>query len=67
MNDATVEVLVKQALTQAQAGVDIVAPSDMMDGRIGAIRQALEANKLRSHPHHGLQRQIRQRLLRPVS
>ncbi|MBK9237934.1 MAG: porphobilinogen synthase [Rhodoferax sp.] len=44
MNDATVEVLVKQALTQAEAGVDIVAPSDMMDGRIGAIRHALEAN-----------------------
>jgi porphobilinogen synthase len=43
LNDATVEVLVKQALTQAQAGVDIVAPSDMMDGRIGAIRSALEA------------------------
>ena len=44
MNDATVAVLVKQALTQAGAGADIVAPSDMMDGRIGAIRQALEAN-----------------------
>ena len=44
MNDATVEILVKQALTQAGAGADIVAPSDMMDGRIGAIRQALEAN-----------------------
>jgi porphobilinogen synthase len=44
MNDPTVEVLVQQALTQADAGVDIVAPSDMMDGRIGAIRQALEAN-----------------------
>nr|WP_223262427.1 porphobilinogen synthase [Variovorax beijingensis] len=43
LNDATVEVLVKQALTQSQAGVDIVAPSDMMDGRIGAIRTALEA------------------------
>jgi porphobilinogen synthase len=43
MNDATVEMLVKQALTQAGAGADIVAPSDMMDGRIGAIRQALEA------------------------
>jgi len=42
-NDPTVEVLVKQALAQSQAGVDIVAPSDMMDGRIGAIRQALEA------------------------
>ena len=44
LNDETTEVLVKQALTQAQAGVDIVAPSDMMDGRIGAIRQALEAH-----------------------
>ncbi len=44
MNDETVAVLVKQALNQAGAGVDIVAPSDMMDGRIGAIRHALEAN-----------------------
>jgi porphobilinogen synthase len=44
LNDETVQVLVRQALTQAQAGVDIVAPSDMMDGRIGAIRSALEAN-----------------------
>ena len=43
LNDPTVEVLVKQALTQSQAGVDIVAPSDMMDGRIGAIRHALES------------------------
>jgi porphobilinogen synthase len=43
INDATIEVLVKQALTQSRAGVDIVAPSDMMDGRIGAIRTALEA------------------------
>ena len=42
VNDATVAVLVKQALVQAAAGVDIVAPSDMMDGRIGAVRQALE-------------------------
>ncbi|MBE7941657.1 MULTISPECIES: porphobilinogen synthase [Ramlibacter] len=48
LNDETVEVLVRQALTQAAAGVDIVAPSDMMDGRIGAIRQALEA---RGHIH----------------
>ncbi len=43
VNDATVEVLVRQALVQAEAGVDIVAPSDMMDGRIGAIRSALES------------------------
>jgi porphobilinogen synthase len=42
MNDETVAMLVQQALTQASAGVDIVAPSDMMDGRIGAIRLALE-------------------------
>jgi porphobilinogen synthase len=42
LNDETVEVLMRQALTQAQAGVDIVAPSDMMDGRIGAIRKTLE-------------------------
>ena len=42
INDVTLEVLVKQALAQAQAGVDIVAPSDMMDGRIGRIRAALE-------------------------
>ncbi len=44
LNDETCELLVRQALTQAAAGVDIIAPSDMMDGRIGAIRQALEAN-----------------------
>ena len=43
LNDQTLEILVRQALVQAQAGVDILAPSDMMDGRIGAIRQALEA------------------------
>ena len=43
VNDATVEALVKQALSHAEAGADIVAPSDMMDGRIGAIRDALEA------------------------
>jgi porphobilinogen synthase len=42
INDVTLEVLVKQALAQAAAGVDIVAPSDMMDGRVGRIRQALE-------------------------
>ena len=46
LNDETVEVLTKQALVQAEAGVDIVAPSDMMDGRIGAIRAALEARGL---------------------
>jgi porphobilinogen synthase len=42
LNDETVEILCRQALAEAQAGVDIVAPSDMMDGRVGAIRQALD-------------------------
>ena len=50
VNDETVAVLAKQALVQAEAGVDIVAPSDMMDGRIGAIRAALEAGG-----HHNVQ------------
>jgi len=45
LNDATIEVLVKQALSHAEAGADMVAPSDMMDGRVGAIRHALEANQ----------------------
>jgi porphobilinogen synthase len=44
INDVTVEVLVRQALSHAEAGADIVAPSDMMDGRIGAIRSGLESN-----------------------
>ncbi len=44
MNDETVEVLVRQALSHAKAGADVVGPSDMMDGRVGAIRQALEAD-----------------------
>ena len=43
LNDDTVEILVRQALCHAEAGVSVVAPSDMMDGRIGAIREALEA------------------------
>ena len=45
-NDLTIEILCKQALVQAKAGCDIVAPSDMMDGRVGAIRAALEHEKL---------------------
>ena len=45
LNDETTEILVKQALSHAEAGADIVAPSDMMDGRVGAIREALEANR----------------------
>jgi porphobilinogen synthase len=45
LNDETIEVLVQQAISHAQAGADIVAPSDMMDGRIGQIREALESTK----------------------
>src|SRR4029077_3920250 len=46
LNDETLAVLERQALVQAQAGVDIVAPSDMMDGRIGRIRAALDESQL---------------------
>jgi porphobilinogen synthase len=46
LNDETLEALAKQALTQAQAGADVVAPSDMMDGRVGRIRAELDAHKL---------------------
>ncbi|MEE3087913.1 MAG: porphobilinogen synthase, partial [Pseudomonadota bacterium] len=45
INEATVEVLCRQALSHAEAGADVVAPSDMMDGRIGSIRKALEDNQ----------------------
>ena len=47
LNDETTEILVRQALSHARAGADIVAPSDMMDGRVGAIRKALEAEGFR--------------------
>ncbi|PNB05342.1 porphobilinogen synthase, partial [Pseudomonas sp. FW306-2-11BA] len=50
VNDITAEALVAQALNQAEAGSDIIAPSDMMDGRIGAIREALEQGG-----HHNVQ------------
>ena len=48
LNDESVDVLIEQALVQARAGADIIAPSDMMDGRIGAIREALEADGFES-------------------
>ena len=54
LNDASVEIMVKQALSHARAGADIVAPSDMMDGRIGAIREALEGQWLSQYPDYGL-------------
>ncbi len=66
-NDATVELLVRTAVTYAQAGVDVVAPSDMMDGRVGAIRSALDAQGLQRRRDHGVQREVRLGVLRPVS
>ena len=48
LNDETIEILIKQALIQAQAGCDVIAPSDMMDGRIGIIRKALDKNKFQN-------------------
>ena len=45
INDETVDVLIKQSLLQAQMGCDVIAPSDMMDGRIGKIRKYLDKNK----------------------
>jgi porphobilinogen synthase len=66
LNDATVEVLVGQALNQAAAGADIIAPSDMMDGRIGAIRAGAGRRGPRQCPDHVLCRQICLGLLWPV-
>ena len=65
MNDETVVALVKQALAHAEAGVDVVAPSDMMDGRIGAIREALDAAG-HAHAHPRLLGEVRVELLRTV-
>ena len=66
LNDETIEVLVRQALVQAEAGCDTIAPSDMMDGRVGAIRQHLDGNGLDECADHGLFGEIRVGLLRPV-
>ena len=63
VNDETVRVLCDQALVQAAAGCDVIAPSDMMDGRIGAIRAALDTRGLRARPHRFLCRKIRLGLL----
>jgi len=66
INDETVEVLVKQALVEAEAGCDIIAPSDMMDGRVGAIRAALDQADFLRRLDHGLCGEICLRVLRPV-
>ena len=67
LNDETVEVLVKQALSHADAGADVVAPSDMMDGRIGAIRDALEQAGPYPYPHPRVLGQVRIQFLRSIS
>ena len=65
-NDLTLELLARTAVSQAEAGADVVAPSDMMDGRVGALRAALDEHGLSRDADHGLLGQVRLRLLRPV-
>ena len=66
LNDPTLELLARASVVHAQAGADIIAPSGMIDGMVGAIRAALDQAGLRAHRHHELRGQVRQRLLRPV-
>ena len=66
LNDESVAALVRQALVQARAGGDVIAPSDMMDGRVGAIRAALDAEGFERRADPRLRRQIRVGVLRPV-
>ena len=63
-NDATLELLAREAVSHARAGADIVAPSDMMDGRVRAIRAALDANGFQRHADPELRRQVRGAVLR---
>ena len=65
-NDATLPILAAEALAHAKAGADVVAPSDMMDGRVGAIREALDGNGFTERPDPRLRGEVRERLLRPV-
>ena len=67
LNDETVEVLVRQALNQARAGADVIAPSDMMDGRVGVDPRGARRRRLPRRADHGLCGEIRLRLLRAVS
>ncbi len=66
LNDETLAALVRQALVQAEAGCDIIAPSDMMDGRVGAIRAALEARRPQGRADHGLRGEVCVRILRTL-
>ena len=65
-NDASLQILARQAVVHARAGADLVAPSGMMDGMVGAIRHGLDAADFPTFADHELRRQIRQRILRPV-
>ena len=65
-NDATLPLLAKAALSHARAGADVVAPSDMMDGRVGAIRAGLDANGFDGGRDPGLRRQVRVGVLRAL-
>ena len=65
-NDPTLGLLAKMAVSHARAGAHVVAPSDMMDGRVGAIRSALDGHGLRRHRHPLLRGEVRVRLLRAV-
>ena len=65
-NDITIELLAQTAISQADAGADVVAPSDMMDGRIGAIRSQLDEEGHLERGDRRLQRQVRLGVLRPL-
>ena len=67
MNDLTLDLLARASVAHAEAGADIIAPSGMMDGMVGAIRAGLDAQRLRARGDPELRREVRQRLLRPVS
>ena len=66
LNDPTLKLLARAAASHAEAGADLVAPSDMMDGRVRAIREELDRRRFHRNPHPRLRRQIRLRVLRPV-
>ena len=65
-NDETLAILAEQALVQAEAGIDIIAPSDMMDGRVAADPAVARRRRSHPYPHHELCRQICERLLRSL-
>ena len=67
VNDETIDVLRQQAVVQAEAGCDIIAPSDMMDGRVGAVAHGARRGRVRPCAHHVLRGEIRLGVLRAVS